>query len=74
MTQARVNKPLVPLQPTLNSLWFPRQVAIIAGNFELAEYIKNHKETDVGEWARRGWLWLREARLPSRSLRAQGRA
>lgn len=28
------------------------QVAIIAGNFELAEYIKNHKETDIGEWAR----------------------
>ncbi|XP_007947517.1 SH3 and multiple ankyrin repeat domains protein 2 [Orycteropus afer afer] len=25
----------------------PFQVAIIAGNFELAEYIKNHKETDV---------------------------
>lgn len=23
------------------------QVAIIAGNFELAEYIKNHKETDI---------------------------
>lgn len=30
------------------------QVAIIAGNFELAEYIKNHKETDIGEYARRG--------------------
>lgn len=29
----------------------PFQVAIIAGNFELAEYIKNHKETDIGEWA-----------------------
>uniref|UniRef100_A0A8C6FB09 SH3 and multiple ankyrin repeat domains 2 n=1 Tax=Monodon monoceros TaxID=40151 RepID=A0A8C6FB09_MONMO len=25
----------------------PFQVAIIAGNFELAEYIKNHKETDI---------------------------
>ncbi|XP_060695129.1 SH3 and multiple ankyrin repeat domains protein 2-like isoform X3 [Hemiscyllium ocellatum] len=25
----------------------PFQVAIIAGNFELAEFIKNHKETDV---------------------------
>ncbi|KAM5183910.1 SH3 and multiple ankyrin repeat domains protein 2 isoform 1-T1 [Callospermophilus lateralis] len=25
----------------------PFQVAIIAGNFELAEYIKNHRETDV---------------------------
>ncbi|GLD71942.1 SH3 and multiple ankyrin repeat domains protein 3-like protein, partial [Lates japonicus] len=27
----------------------PFQVAIIAGNFELAELIKNHKETDIGE-------------------------
>lgn len=26
------------------------QVAIIAGNFELAEYIKNHKETDIGKY------------------------
>lgn len=25
------------------------QVAIIAGNFELAELVKNHKETDIGE-------------------------
>lgn len=25
------------------------QVAIIAGNFELAELIKNHKEKDIGE-------------------------
>lgn len=25
------------------------QVAIIAGNFELAELIKNHKETDIGK-------------------------
>lgn len=25
------------------------QVAIIAGNFELAELIKNHKQTDIGE-------------------------
>lgn len=32
----------------------PSQVAIIAGNFELAEYIKNHKETDVGEWRKGG--------------------
>lgn len=31
---------------------FCHQVAIIAGNFELAELIKNHKETDIGEWAR----------------------
>lgn len=27
------------------------QVAIIAGNFELAELIKNHKETDIGEFS-----------------------
>ncbi|KAK6319846.1 hypothetical protein J4Q44_G00089530 [Coregonus suidteri] len=27
----------------------PFQVAIIAGNFELAELIKNHKETDIGK-------------------------
>lgn len=26
------------------------QVAIIAGNFELAEVIKTHKESDVGEF------------------------
>ena len=25
-------------------------MAIIAGNFELAELVKNHKETDVGEY------------------------
>lgn len=25
------------------------QVAIIAGNFELAEYIKNHREADIGK-------------------------
>ena len=25
------------------------QVAIIAGNFELAELVKNHKETDIGK-------------------------
>lgn len=42
---------VVPL--TLDLMRFPLQVAIIAGNFELAEYIKNHKETDIGEWARR---------------------
>lgn len=28
---------------------FSHQVAIIAGNFELAELIKNHKESDIGE-------------------------
>lgn len=40
------------VQLTLNSvMFFTLQVAIIAGNFELAEYIKNHKETDIGEWA-----------------------
>lgn len=27
------------------------QVAIIAGNFELAELIKNHKATDIGEFS-----------------------
>lgn len=27
----------------------PSQVAIIAGNFELAELIKNHKDSDIGE-------------------------
>lgn len=37
------------VQLTLNSVIFTLQVAIIAGNFELAEYIKNHKETDIGE-------------------------
>lgn len=26
------------------------QVAIIAGNFELAEVIKTHKDSDVGEF------------------------
>lgn len=25
------------------------KVAIIAGNFELAEFIKNHKDTDIGK-------------------------
>lgn len=28
----------------------PTQVAIIAGNFELAEVIKTHKDSDVGEF------------------------
>lgn len=28
----------------------PPQVAIIAGNFELAEVIKTHKDSDVGEF------------------------
>lgn len=27
------------------------QVAIIAGNFDLAEIIKVHKSSDVGEWS-----------------------
>lgn len=39
---------IIVLQVTLNVI-FTLQVAIIAGNFELAEYIKNHKETDIGE-------------------------
>lgn len=29
----------------------PLQVAVIAGNFELGELIRNHREQDVGEWA-----------------------
>ncbi|XP_063293840.1 SH3 and multiple ankyrin repeat domains protein 2 isoform X2 [Pelobates fuscus] len=40
----------------------PFQVAIIAGNFELAEFIKNHKETDI--------VPFREA--PSYSRRRRG--
>lgn len=28
----------------------PLQVAVIAGNFELGELIRNHREQDVGEW------------------------
>lgn len=28
------------------------QVAVIAGNFELGELIRNHREQDVGEWGR----------------------
>ncbi|XP_075423724.1 SH3 and multiple ankyrin repeat domains protein 2 isoform X4 [Ascaphus truei] len=40
----------------------PFQVAIIAGNFELAEFIKNHKETDI--------VPFREA--PSYSQRRRG--
>lgn len=31
-------------------LALPPQVAIIAGNFELAEVIKTHKDSDVGEF------------------------
>lgn len=43
---------------TMSQLWAevqpdssvsPNQVAIIAGNFELAEVIKTHKDSDVGE-------------------------
>ncbi|TWW67582.1 hypothetical protein D4764_02G0006230 [Takifugu flavidus] len=34
------------------TLGYPLQpVAIIAGNFELAELIKTHKETDIGEFS-----------------------
>ncbi|KAL2093658.1 hypothetical protein ACEWY4_010970 [Coilia grayii] len=40
----------------------PFQVAIIAGNFELAEYIKNHKEADI--------VPFREAPSPSSSSAA----
>lgn len=35
--------------PSSLSIYFFLQVAIIAGNFELAELIKNHKETDIGK-------------------------
>lgn len=38
---------LLPL--FLSACLFSLQVAIIAGNFELAELIKNHKETDIGK-------------------------
>lgn len=34
------------------------QVAIIAGNFELAELIKNHKETDIGKRQRHIFSFL----------------
>jgi hypothetical protein len=37
--------PLIPLISPPN-----HKVAIIAGNFELAELVKNHTETDVGEY------------------------
>lgn len=38
---------------SLLSIYFPvplLQVAVIAGNFELGELIRNHREQDVGEW------------------------
>lgn len=38
---------MAPLNPTSSP---PPQVAIIAGNFELAEVIKTHKDSDVGEF------------------------
>lgn len=39
-------EPLGAAHPGFPALF---QVAIIAGNFELAEIIKTHKESDVGE-------------------------
>lgn len=41
---------LLPSMLTDPSFFVSSQVAIIAGNFELAELIKNHKETDIGKW------------------------
>lgn len=42
--------------PSLSPTWAPltpsRQVAVIAGNFELGELIRNHREQDVGERAK----------------------
>lgn len=35
---------------SLSPLAVSPQVAIIAGNFELAEVIKTHKDSDVGEF------------------------
>lgn len=44
------------LSPTWASLTPSRQVAVIAGNFELGELIRNHREQDVGERAKgRSW-------------------
>ncbi|XP_077913767.1 SH3 and multiple ankyrin repeat domains protein 2 isoform X4 [Halichoerus grypus] len=43
----------------------PFQVAIIAGNFELAEYIKNHKETDVVPFREAPAYSNRRRRLPN---------
>lgn len=45
-------RPVEPINkhPLPTCLSFPRlQVAIIAGNFDLAEIIKVHKTSDVGE-------------------------
>lgn len=43
----------------------PFQVAIIAGNFELADYIKNHKETDVVPFREAPAYSNRRRRLPN---------
>ncbi|KAI6054054.1 SHANK2 [Marmota monax] len=43
----------------------PFQVAIIAGNFELAEYIKNHRETDVVPFREAPAYSNRRRRLPN---------
>ncbi|XP_054827043.1 SH3 and multiple ankyrin repeat domains protein 2 isoform X2 [Eublepharis macularius] len=47
----------------------PFQVAIIAGNFELAEYIKNHKETDIVPF-REAPTYSNRRRRPQSTLRA----
>lgn len=59
---------LLDLLTTLRVLTSPfSQVAIIAGNFELAEVIKTHKDADVGEFCpptgpvRCGFVWVFKA-------------
>ncbi|XP_036076305.1 SH3 and multiple ankyrin repeat domains protein 2 isoform X2 [Rousettus aegyptiacus] len=47
----------------------PFQVAIIAGNFELAEYIKSHKETDVAPF-REAPAYSNRRRRPPATLAA----
>ncbi|XP_062404811.1 SH3 and multiple ankyrin repeat domains protein 2-like isoform X2 [Sardina pilchardus] len=47
----------------------PFQVAIIAGNFELAELIKNHKETDIVPF-REAPAYSKRRRAPQSSLSA----
>lgn len=52
----RVSCLFFPLSPTWAPLTPSCQVAVIAGNFELGELIRNHREQDVGERANgRSW-------------------
>lgn len=54
--QSGTQRTLCGQQPS-GSLWpLCLQVAIIAGNFELAEIIKTHKESDVGKCVTFGLL------------------